>query len=143
MNLNISKEDKRKIITSGTYLHSFCPFCKVCLIKNDELRFIILENDDQEGILSLSPYLNVFLHETSIQIPKGSEAKDILCPQCKKSLVVQGDSCHECGSRTIMIDVEAVSRMIDFYICARKGCSWHGISHEDLDDMMLDDSLEW
>lgn len=143
MILNIPKEEKRKIITSGTYLHSFCPFCSDSLIENDELKLTIVDNDGQEGTLSISPYLNVFLHTTTIYIPDKSEAKDIRCPHCSKSLILRDDKCHECGSRIVKIKVEAVSRKIDFHICARKGCNWHGLSHEDMDDIMLDDSLEW
>jgi hypothetical protein len=143
MILDISKEEKRKIITSGTYLHSFCPFCSHSLIENDELILIIEENNGDTGRLCLSPYLNVFLHESTIHIPDKSEAKDIKCPHCCKSLIVKSEKCGDCGSRIVRFEVEAVSRLIDFNICARKGCEWHGLSHDDLDDIILDDSLEW
>ena len=143
MELAISNKEKRNIINSGTYLHPFCPCCSRSLIDNDILRLTIIENDGQVGDLLLSPYLNVFNHKSTIIIPRRSEAKDILCPHCKESLTMDDRSCTECGSRTIMFRVEAVSRLIDFYICARQGCTWHGLSHDDLDDIMLEDSSEW
>jgi hypothetical protein len=33
--------------------------------------------------------------------------------------------------------------MIDFFVCAKKGCTWHGLSKEDLDEIRLEDSMEW
>jgi hypothetical protein len=33
--------------------------------------------------------------------------------------------------------------MIDFFICAKKGCTWHGLNKKDLDDIRLEDSVEW
>ena len=30
-----------------------------------------------------------------------------------------------------------------FYICSRKGCTWHGLNKNDLENIRLEDSLEW
>jgi predicted RNA-binding Zn-ribbon protein involved in translation (DUF1610 family) len=143
MELTISKEEKREIISSGTYLKSYCPHCNSSLIENDELNLTIIENNGEVGHLMLSPYLNVFNHKSSVRIPKRSEAKDVRCPNCDKTLIIDDRECHDCGARVIKFEVEAVSRLIDFYICARQGCTWHGLSHEDLDDIILEDSSEW
>jgi hypothetical protein len=43
----------------------------------------------------------------------------------------------------VQINVSAMSRMIDFYFCSRKGCKWHGLSNEDLNFIKLEDSAEW
>jgi len=99
--------------------------------------------DGEVGDLFLSPYLNVFLHKSTIGIPDSSLAKDISCPRCGKSLLLKDETCGECGSPVVKLVVEAVSRRIDFYICSRKGCTWHGLNVDDVDDIMLDDSVEW
>jgi hypothetical protein len=143
MEMDISQRERREIITSGTYLHSYCPFCEKSLIKDDLLELTIIEKEGEVGHLLLSPYLNIFNHKSTIQIPRKSEAKDIKCPHCDNSLITDYRECHDCGARIIKFKVEAVSRMIDFYICARQGCTWHGLSHEDLDDIILEDSSEW
>lgn len=143
MELTISKEEKREIITSGTFLKSFCPFCSDSLINHDELELTIIENSGEVGHLHLTPYFNVFNHKSTIRIPMRSEAKDVRCPKCDKTLIIDDRECHDCGARVIKFEVEAVSRLIDFFICARQGCTWHGLCHEDLDDIMLEDSREW
>ena len=33
--------------------------------------------------------------------------------------------------------------LVDFHICSKKGCTWHGLSREDMDDIRLEQSLEW
>jgi len=37
----------------------------------------------------------------------------------------------------------ATRRLVDFYICSRKGCTWHGLSQEDMNDIRLEQSMEW
>ena len=39
--------------------------------------------------------------------------------------------------------VGATSRLVDFYVCSKKGCTWHGLSREDMNDIRLEQSLEW
>ena len=41
------------------------------------------------------------------------------------------------------INVSASSKLIDFYICTKKGCKWHGLSEEDLYSIKLEESDEW
>lgn len=143
MNVDISNKEKKEIITSGTYLKAYCPHCSTSFINDDVLELTIVDNNGDIGHLLLSPYLNVFNHKSSIVVPKRTEARDVRCSNCDKTIIIDEKECHDCGARVIKFKVEAVSRLIDFYICAREGCNWHGLSQEDLDDIMLEDSREW
>ena len=143
MQLMMSKKEMGEIISNGTYLRSFCPHCCENLIVDDLLKLTIIEGSGEEGELMLSPYLNIFRSESTIQIPDRSIAKDIRCPCCSASLIVTDRDCEHCHSSVVKILVEAVSHRIDFYICSRKGCKWHGLSQEDAQDICLEDSEEW
>ena len=35
------------------------------------------------------------------------------------------------------------NKMLDFYICSKKGCRWHGLNQEDINEIRLEDSMEW
>jgi hypothetical protein len=91
----------------------------------------------------LSPYLNVFTSKTTIRIPEDEFIGDLYCTHCHKPLLVEGGKCGECGSEIAKLVVSARTRLVDFHICAKKGCRWHGLSKEDLNDIRLEDSLEW
>jgi rRNA maturation endonuclease Nob1 len=52
-------------------------------------------------------------------------------------------NCEKCGSPVAMIAISARSKLIDFYICSKKGCRWHGLSEDDIEEIKLEDSLEW
>jgi hypothetical protein len=91
----------------------------------------------------LSPYLNVFTSKTTIRIPEDEFIGDLYCIHCHKPLLVEGGKCEECGSEIAKLVVSASKRLVDFHICAKKGCRWHGLSKEDLNDIRLEDSLEW
>ena len=68
--------------------------------------------------------------------------KDIKCCNCGTSLMEKDMKCPKCGSDVAKILVAAMSKMIDFYICSEKGCTWHGLSNEDLNQIILEDSEE-
>ncbi len=51
--------------------------------------------------------------------------------------------CPECGSTTAHFRVTAMTKVIDFHICSKKGCTWHGLSETDYHDIMLESSKEW
>jgi hypothetical protein len=87
--------------------------------------------------------LNVFTHLCSIEIPEGEEAKDLLCPHCRVSLLEEGKRCGRCGAHSGRTTVTAMRKLVEFSICLRKGCTWHGISEEDARLMQLEDSDEW
>ncbi len=137
------QSESKELLESGSFLNSYCPHCKMSLI-NDNLLILKVEKQDGEmGILYMSPYLNVFTHTTTVKIHEKSPAKDIKCIYCDHSLVHPEKKCPKCNSDLVQINVSAMRRLIDFYFCSRKGCVWHGLSNEDLNYIMLEDSQEW
>ena len=135
----ISKE----VLSSGSFLHSYCPHCKMGLINENMIIFKVEKEGGENGIMYLSPYLNVFTHTTTIKIPEKAKVKDVKCIFCDHSLIHQEKKCPKCDSDLVRINVSAMSKLIDFYFCTRKGCKWHGLSDEDLNYIMLEDSEEW
>ncbi|MDD3144449.1 MAG: hypothetical protein PHG32_09730, partial [Candidatus Cloacimonetes bacterium] len=133
----------KEIIESGTFLNSYCPYCRMNLISNGMIIFKIKKDNGELGILYLSPYLNVFKHATTIQVPEKYPVKEISCIFCDHSLVAEKEACPECGSQVARIHISAMKKLLDFKFCTRKGCTWHGISDEDLAYVMLEDSKEW
>lgn len=136
-------EREREIIASGTFLHSYCPHCKNTLIENNMLKFKVKKDKGEEGYLLLSPFLNVFNSESTIQLPENTRIEDICCWHCGTSLIDQEKDCPRCGEDCARISVAAMSKMVDFYICSKKGCTWHGLSDSDLKHIILEDSEEW
>ncbi|HTY08222.1 MAG TPA: hypothetical protein VMF29_03580 [Candidatus Edwardsbacteria bacterium] len=137
------EEDPKAIMASGSFLQSYCPHCQRSLIDRGSLAFTVVGKDGSEGALLLSPYLNVFTNRSTIDIPHGEEVRDLRCPHCRHSLIAPGDKCDRCGSRTAKITIGAMHKLISFFICLRKGCTWHGLSDEDTKLIMLEDSREW
>lgn len=136
-------ETEKEIISSGTYLQSFCPHCKKSLIENNLLKLKVEKNNDETGYLFLSPYLNLFTHQSTIKLPEKKAVKSIKCWHCDTKLIVKDKKCPVCNSNIAKISVAAMSKMIDFYICSQKGCTWHGLSDEDLKYIIFEDSEEW
>ncbi|MFO8051380.1 MAG: hypothetical protein R6V01_06740 [Thermoplasmatota archaeon] len=144
--MNGMKEEcsnEKELLSSGTFLRSYCPFCERSLIESNKLKLTVIGKTGRKGTLLLSPYLNVFSSSSSIEIPEMETARDLKCPHCTKSLIVRDQTCPKCGSEIGRLTVAAMSKMIDFYICSKKGCHWHGLSDEDLQDIILEDSEEW
>ncbi|MCD4797328.1 MAG: hypothetical protein K8R49_09215 [Candidatus Cloacimonetes bacterium] len=137
------KKDDRETIISGTYLQSFCPHCQKSLIENNMLKFKIEKDNKESGYLLLSPYLNIFSHKSTIRLPEKKAVKQIKCWHCDSSLLEKDRKCPKCNSEVAKIAVAAMSKMIDFYICSKKGCTWHGLSDEDLKYIIFEDSEEW
>ena len=128
---------------TGTYLYAYCPHCHQSLIDKNTIYFMLVDRQGREGRLALSPYLNIFTHLSTIEIPEGEEVADLLCPHCRHSLMEPEIPCERCGARVARITVSAMKKLITFYICLRKGCTWHGVSNEDTQLIALQDSLEW
>ncbi len=137
------RDDDKEVLTSGTFLRSYCPHCGRSLIDENQLKLTVVMKEGEKGALLLSPYMNVFTSKSTINIPDMEAAKDLKCPHCTKSLMLKDQTCPRCGSEIAKIKVAAMSKMIDFHICSKKGCTWHGISAEDLQDIILEDSEEW
>jgi len=140
---SIPEDENKEIIASGTFLQSYCPYCKKSLIENDMIKLKVVRNDGESGEIMLSPYLNVFSSKSTIFLPEEQEVADIRCFHCDKSLIVPDGVCGKCGTKIAKILVSARTKMIDFYICAKKGCTWHGLSKNDLNEIRLEDSMEW
>lgn len=136
------EEEHIEIMRSGTFLQTYCPHCKKSLIQEGCIKLKI-DRDDKEGFLMLSPYLNIFTSRSTIRLTEDEIMANIRCFHCNHSLEISGEECGECGSRLARVVVGATRRLVDFYICAKKGCTWHGLSREDMDDIRLEQSLEW
>jgi hypothetical protein len=136
------EEEHVEIMKTGTFLQTYCPHCKKSLHENGSIKLHI-HRGEERGHLILSPYLNVFNSKTTIRIPEDEFIGDLYCWHCHKPLLVEGGKCEECGSEIAKLVVSASKRLVDFHICAKKGCRWHGLSKEDLNDIRLQDSLEW
>jgi glutamate synthase (NADPH/NADH) small chain len=117
-----------------TYLSFYCPHCsKTFNVERQHEKSLIFNGiyKDQDLILKLSPFLDVFDIRTSIHIDKGDVLDDLVCPQCKQSLVNPNIKCGECGSKVGEAIVSAYAKLIPFYFCLKNGCEWHGITRED------------
>lgn len=134
-------DEKKEIIESGTYLQTYCPHCKKSLVEDGMLKVKILNGES--GYLMLSPYLNVFSSKSTIFLPEDKTIRDVSCPHCDNTLISEKVKCGKCGSPVAKIAVGARTKLIDFYLCTKKGCKWHGLSEDDLYDIRLDDSDEW
>ena len=134
-------DEEKAILESGTFLNSYCPHCNKSLLENSMLKLKI--NTGEEGFLMLSPYLNVFTSKSTIFLEEDKVVKDVKCWHCDKNLIQEKKKCGKCGSDIVKIAVGTRTKLIDFYICTKKGCRWHGLSEEDLYDIRLQDSLEW
>lgn len=136
------EEEQVEIMRTGTFLQTYCPHCKKSLIEKGSIKLHI-HRGEERGHLLLSPYLNVFTSKTTIRIPEDEFIGDLYCTHCHEPLLVEGGKCGDCGSEIAKLVVSARKRLVDFHICARKGCRWHGLSKEDLNDIRLEDSVEW
>lgn len=135
------KEELKEIIKTGTFLYAYCPHCRKSLIEDNMLKLRVVNGD--EGDLLLSPYLNIFSSKSSIYLSEEKDVKEIKCPHCHESLINKDDQCDKCKAPTAKILVSASTKMVEFYICSRKGCRWHGLSDKDMNDIRLEDSMEW
>ena len=137
------KKEQKEIIKSGTFLHIYCPHCENGLIEKNTVMFKVINQFDEQGYLLLSPYLNVFSNQSTVYIPEGAVAKDILCPFCSESLIAKNVVCEKCKAPAVEVSVAALRKMIDFFFCTKKGCDWHNLRDEDLQFVMLEDSIYW
>ena len=133
----------RKNIKSGTYLHSYCPFCSKEITRGNALPFEVVNQDGEVGIVELSPYLNTFQRHTDIRLSEGEDVKDLRCPHCHKSLKVEGMKCGHGDLHVASFLVGISNSKVPFFICMKVGCTWHAISPEDESKIILDDSDEW
>jgi hypothetical protein len=140
----ISEADEmRETIKSGAFLWVYCPLCKKTLIDSNMLKLRIVKENNESGFMMLSPYLNVYTTKTTIVLPEDKIIGDIKCFHCDSSLIVKDKSCGKCGSPAARLSVSVLTRMIDFYICSKKGCRWHGLNEKDINFIELEDRQNW
>ena len=137
------KYNERQRLKTGTYLHSFCPHCSKELTKDNLLLLDVVNQESKFGHVKLSPFLNIFELEADIELPEGKELKDILCPHCNKSLLVQDQKCDLCGSKTSRFLVCISNNKVPFNVCMKVGCRWHTLSSQDEEQIILEGSNEW
>jgi glutamate synthase (NADPH/NADH) small chain len=128
-------EAEPKSILAGTELSTFCPHCHQALNVFDPVSRQIwvrlnVSADGQKGELLLSPKFDVFERQCDIELGEGVVVDDVSCPHCGQSLVEQR-GCDECGSPAARLVIYAQSRLVDFSICTKVGCHWHGMSRAD------------
>ncbi len=117
-----------------TYLSFYCPHCSNTFNverKHEKSLIFNARYKNKDLVLKLSPFLDVFDIKASIPIKMGDVLDDLLCPQCKKSLIDPDVKCGECGSNVGKAIVSAYAKLIPFYFCLKHGCEWHGITKED------------
>lgn len=136
-------DDHKEIIRNGSFLRAYCPHCRKSLIEDDMLKLKVIRKGVNPGYIFLSPYLNVFSSKSTVFLPEEEILGDVRCFHCDKSLLVENKKCDRCGTAIAKIIVSARTKMIDFYICSRKGCTWHGLNEEDMNDIRMEDSIEW
>jgi glutamate synthase (NADPH) small chain len=123
-----------KYLKFKTYLNTYCPHCRQSFNVEDKDSKLLIFNakyKGQEMKLQLSPYLDVFDVDTTLAMNSGEILDELSCPFCKKSLVHNEIKCGECGSPVGEVIVSALSRLIPFFVCLKKGCEWHGLTKAD------------
>jgi glutamate synthase (NADPH/NADH) small chain len=123
-----------KYLKFKTYLNTYCPHCRNTFnYERKDEKYIVFKTmyKGQEAELKLSPYLDVFEVESSVPIDENDKLDDLICPKCKKSLIVKEPACGECGSPVAELIITAFSKLMPFYICMKHGCTWHGLSRAD------------
>lgn len=123
-----------KYLKFRSYLSTYCPHCHNSFNRElhgeKTLHFdAIYKGEPLE--LVLSPYLDVFEAKASIDLKEGAVLDDLMCPNCKKSLINEKVPCGECGSPVGEVIISAFSKLMPFYVCLKYGCEWHGLTKAD------------
>lgn len=135
-------EGQRKLLRTGTYLDAHCPHCGHDLAEHNWVRLAIIGPGGEPGLLRLSPRFNVLQRESTTPLEHGAEIKDILCPGCKRSIVDPDRRCDQCNSKAAKLRIAVVHMDLDLFICTRIGCPWHGLTAEDEQRVILDETPE-
>jgi len=129
-----------KYLKFKSYLNTYCPHCRNTFnveIKDKKYIQFKAVYGGEDIDLKLSPYLDVFDIESSKDIMKDDLLDDLLCPRCKKSLIVPEKPCGDCGSPVAEVIIAAFSRLLPFYMCMKHGCTWHGLTKADENKIKL------
>lgn len=133
-----SEEAAQSLLRAGTCLLTYCPYCRRSLLAEGAWKFSITRGDGQAGQLYLSPYLNDFTHTTSLPLEEGAVLADLRCFHCNSTLRQPEQPCPRCAAPTATTMVASPGKLIEFRICTRKGCRWHGVSRDDVASVELD-----
>lgn len=123
-----------KYLKFKTYLNTYCPHCNNTLnVETKEEKSVHFKAiyKKQEIELSLSPYLDVFEVQTSVDIEENQLIDDMICPHCNESMINKEMECGECKSPVGEVTIFAASKLLPFYLCTKQGCQWHGLSKRD------------
>ncbi len=129
-----------KYLKFKSYLNTYCPHCRNTFnveIKDKKYIQFKAVYGGEDIDLKLSPYLDVFDIESSKDIMKDDLLDDLLCPRCKKSLIIPEKPCGDCGSPVAEVIIAAFSRLLPFYMCMKHGCTWHGLTKADENKIKL------
>jgi glutamate synthase (NADPH/NADH) small chain len=132
--------DDVKYLKFKSYLNTYCPHCRNSFnVERKDQKYLVYKAiyKEQEIELKLSPFLDVFEVESSVPIDINDKLTDLLCPKCKKSLIVEEPVCGECGSPVAEMIITAFSKLIPFFICLNHGCTWHGLTKADQNKIKL------
>ena len=140
---HVHVDEDLEILETGTFLQAYCPHCRKSLIEAEMLKLKLVNEKNESGDILLSPYLNVFSAKSTLFLTEGKPVGDLRCFHCDNTLMVEEKKCDSCGSPVCGVSISARSKLIDFFICSKKGCRWHGLSEEDINNIKLDESLEW
>jgi glutamate synthase (NADPH/NADH) small chain len=127
-------EQDVKYLKFKTYLNTYCPHCHQSFnVEKKDVKEVVFKAvfKGQDMDLKLSPYLDVFDSESSLEVTTGEVLDDLICPFCKKSLISPDINCGECGSHVGHVIISALAKLVPFYICLKKGCEWHGLNKAD------------
>ena len=57
------------------------------------------------------------------------------------NLIQKDKKCEICGTSVAKINLSNRTRLIEFYICSKKGCEWNRLSKDYVIEIKIDDSL--
>ena len=123
-----------KYMKFRSYLSTYCPHCHNSFnheLHGEKTLHFDAVHKGKPMELILSPYLDVFEVQASIELQEGAVLDDLLCPKCKKSLVNKEVPCGECGSPVGEVIISAFSKLMPFFVCLKYGCEWHGLTKAD------------
>ncbi len=131
-------------ILEESELSTFCPHCQealnVCDIKSRKVwTRLHVRAEEKNGEVLLAPGYDVvdghvavkFEHRSNLELAEGQVVDDLLCPHCGVSLLSREAHCDLCASPAATVVASVQSRLVDFAICSKLGCSGHGISPAD------------
>jgi signal transduction histidine kinase len=76
---------------------------------------------DDTGIIHLNPMYGSTDHRLGDMPPIDADV-ELMCPDCSKSLIAEGESCPDCGAPIYEYEVP-LKGMVQG--CLREGCGWH------------------